>query len=75
MNKFKTMTEIIKTRFQQLVVGEKFKFSGSDILMIKEALRQEPGLGWVNATYDITGQERLCYIHSDAQVVRRRSNQ
>ena len=69
------MEETSKTRFKRLVVGEKFRLPGSDVLMVKEVLRQEPGLGWVNATYDITLQERPCYIHDDMQVVRRRSNQ
>ena len=67
--------EMNATRFKQLVVGEKFRLSGSDVLMIKETLRQEPGLGCVNATYDITAQGRLCYVHDNAQVVRRRSNE
>ena len=69
------MQEINETGFSQLVVGEKFKLPGSDVLMIKETLRQEPGLGWVNATYDIIDQERPCYVHDDTQVMRRRSNQ
>ena len=69
------MREMNTTRFGQLVVGEKFRLPGSDVLMIKETLRQEPELGWVNATYDITDQERLCYVHDDTQVVRRRSNE
>ena len=69
------MWEMNKTEFRQLVVGEKFKLPGSDVLMIKETLRQEPGLDWINATYDITDQERLCYVHNDTQVVRRRSNE
>ena len=71
----KTMREMKKTRFSQLVLGEKFKLPGSDVLMTKETLRQEPRLGWVNATYDITNQKRLCYVHDDTQVIRRRSNQ
>ncbi len=69
------MREMYKTRFRQLVVGEKFKLPASDVLLIKETLSQEPGLGWVNATYDITNQERPCYVYDDTQVVRRRSNQ
>lgn len=70
------MGEINKTRFRQLVVGEKFRLPGSDVLLIKEALRREPGLGRVNAAYAITGQERPpCYVQDDTQVVRRRSNQ
>jgi hypothetical protein len=69
------MWAVTKTRFGQLVVGEKFKLPGSDVLMIKESLRQDSRLGWINATYDITNQERLCYVHEDARVVRRRSNQ
>jgi hypothetical protein len=69
------MQEMNKTSFKQLVVGEKFKLLGSDMLMVKEVLRREPGLGWVNATYDITHHEQPCYIHADTQVVRRRSNQ
>ena len=69
------MWDMTKTRFGQLVVGEKFKLPGSDVLMIKEILRQDPGLGWVNATYDITNQGRLCYVDEDTQVVRRRNNQ
>ena len=69
------MWDVNKTRFGKLVVGEKFKLPGSDVLMIKENLRQDPGLGWVNATYDIANQERPCYVNEDTQVVRRRSNQ
>jgi len=69
------MWDVVKTRFGQLVVGEKFNLPGSDVLMIKENLRQDPRLGWVNATFDITNQERLCYVNEDTQVVRRRSNQ
>lgn len=70
------MGEINKTRFRQLVIGEKFRLIGSDVLMIKETLRQEPGLGRVNATYAITNQKRPpCYIQDDTQVVRRPSNQ
>ena len=69
------MGEMNKTKFRQLVVGEKFRLPGSDVLMIKDTLRQEPGPGWVNATYDIANQERPCYINDDAQVVRSRSNQ
>lgn len=68
------MWDVNKTRFGQLVVGEKFKLLGSDVLMAKENLRQDSRLGWINATYDITNQERLCYVHEDTQVVRRRSN-
>jgi len=71
----KAMQEMNKTSFKQLVVGEKFKLLGSDMLMVKEVLRREPGPGWVNATYDIIHHERPCYIHADTQVVRRRSNQ
>ena len=69
------MRTINKTSFRQLVVGEKFRLPGADVLMVKEILRQEPELGWVNAMYDITHQVRPCYIHDDTQVVRRRSNQ
>lgn len=68
------MREMNITRFRQLVVGEKFKLPGSAVLMIKEALRQEPGLDWVNASYDIINRERPCFVHDDTQVVRRRSN-
>jgi hypothetical protein len=39
------------TKFSQLVVGEKFKLPGSDVLMIRETLKQEPEFGWVNARY------------------------
>ena len=69
------MRKMNVTKFRQLVVGEKFKLPGSDVLMIKETLRQEPGPGWINASYDITDQERPCYVHDDTQVVRRRSNE
>ena len=69
------MRDMNKTRFSRLVVGEKFRLPGSDVLMLKETLRQDPGLGWVNANYDITDQQRPCYVHDDTQVVRRRSNQ
>ena len=75
MNSVKAVREMNGTRFRQLVVGEKFRLPGSDVLMIKGTLRQEPELGWVNATYDIIDQERLCYVHDNTQVVRRRSNQ
>jgi len=71
----KAVKETNTTRFGQLVVGEKFRLPGSDVLMIKETLRQESRLGWVNATYEITDQERPCYIHNDTQVMRRRSNE
>ena len=69
------MSEMNTTRFKQLVVGEKFKLPGSDVLMIKETLRQAPGLGCVNASYDIINRERPCYVHGETQVVRRRSNE
>ena len=69
------MRDMNKTRFRQLVVGEKFKLPGSDILMSKETLRQESGLGQINALYDTTNQGRLCYVNGDTYVVRRRSNQ
>ena len=69
------MWEMNKTEFRQLVVGEKFKLPGSDVLMIKEALTQDPRLGWVNATYDITDQQRPCYVPIATQVMRRPSNQ
>jgi hypothetical protein len=69
------MSEMNLTRFKQLVVGEKFKLPGSDVLMSKETLRQEPGLGCVNARYDIINQKRPCYVHGDTQVMRRRSNE
>jgi DNA-directed RNA polymerase subunit RPC12/RpoP len=61
------------TKFQQLVVGEKFRLPGSDVLLLKETLRQQPGLGWVNASYYHTQQEQPCYFPNDTQVVRRRS--
>ena len=48
------MPEMNKTGFRQLVTGEGFRLLGSDVLMIKETLRQEPGLGLVNTTYDIS---------------------
>ena len=69
------MQEMNKTGFKQLVIGEKFRLPGSDVLMVKEILRQEPELEWVNATYEVTHQGRPCYIYGDTQVVRRRSNQ
>jgi hypothetical protein len=69
------MREMNITEFRQLVVGEKFRLPGSDVLIIKERLRQEPGLGWVNASYYDTNQEQLCYFPNDTQVVRRRSNE
>jgi len=75
VNSVKTVREMNETRFRQLVVGEKFRLPGSDVLVIKETLRQESGLGWVNATYDITGLERPYHVHDDTQVVRRRSNE
>ena len=63
------------TKFRQLVVGEKFRLPGSAVLMIKEILRQEPRLGWVNASYDSTDQKQSCFFFNDTQVVRRRSNE
>lgn len=63
------------TKFRQLVVGEKFRLPGSVVLMIKEILRQEPGLGWVNASYYNTDQKQPCFFFDDTQVVRRRSNE
>jgi hypothetical protein len=63
------------TKFRQLVVGEKFRLPGSAVLMIKEVLRQEPGLGWVNASCDNTDQKQPCFFTDDTQVVRRRSNE
>ena len=63
------------TKFRQLVVGEKFRLPGSDVLMIKEILRQEPGLGWVNANYDNTVQEQPCFFYDNTQVVRKQSNE
>jgi hypothetical protein len=63
------------TKFRQLVVGEKFSLPGSAVLMIKEVSRQEPGLGWVNASYDNTDQKQPCFFFDDTQVVRRRSNE
>jgi hypothetical protein len=70
-----SMWDVTKTRFGQLVVGEKFKLPGSDVLMIKESLRQDAGAGWVNATYDIINQKRPCYVNNDTQVLRKRNNQ
>jgi hypothetical protein len=63
------------TKFRQLVVGEKFRLPGSDVLMIKETLRQELELGWVNASYDNSVQEEPRFFFEDTQVVRTRSNQ
>lgn len=63
------------TKFRQLVVGEKFTLPGSAKLMIKESLRQEPGLGWVNAGYDNTDYGQPCYFPNDTQVVRKRSKE
>ncbi len=63
------------TRFRQLVIGEEFRLPGSTVVMIKESLRQQPKLGWVNARYSHTYQEQLCYFPGDTQVVRRRSNE
>jgi hypothetical protein len=63
------------TKFRQLVVGEKFRLPGSHMLMIKEILRQEPGLGWINASYDNTVYEQLCFFYDDTQVVRKQSNE
>lgn len=62
------------TKFRQLVIGEKFRLPGSDVLMIKERLRQEPKLGWFNASYYSADQKQPCYLPDNAQVVRRRSN-
>jgi len=69
------MREMNITKFIQLVVGEKFRLPGSDVLLFKETLRQEPGLGWVNASYYHTHQEQPCYFPNDTQVVRSRSNE
>ena len=69
------MSEMNLTKFRQLVVGEKFKLPGSAEFMIKETLRQEPGLGWVNASYYNADQKQPCYFSNDTQVVRRRSNE
>jgi hypothetical protein len=63
------------TKFQQLVVGEKFRLPGSEVVLLKETLRQEPELGWVNASYCYTSQEQPCYFPNETQVVRRRSNE
>ena len=69
------MREMNTTKFRQLVVGEKFGLPGSAVLMIKGILRQEPGLGWVNASYDNTDQKQPCFFPNDMQVERRRSNE
>ena len=63
------------TKFQQLVVGEKFRLPGSEVVLLKETLRQEPELGWVNASYYHTSQGQPCYFPNETQVVRRRSNE
>ncbi|MFN8453655.1 MAG: hypothetical protein U0401_03120 [Anaerolineae bacterium] len=67
--------EVTTTRFNQLVIGEEFRLPGSTVVMIKESLRQQPRLGWVNASYSHTYQEQLCYFPGDTQVVRKRSNE
>jgi hypothetical protein len=61
------------TKFKQLVVGEKFRLPESNVLMIKETLRQEPEIGWVNASYCHFNQP--CYFSDDTQVVRKRNNE
>jgi hypothetical protein len=69
------MGEMNITKFRQLVVGEKFRRPGSDVLMIKERLRQEPEFGWVNASYCHIHQGRLCYFHDDTPVIRKQSSE
>jgi DNA-directed RNA polymerase subunit RPC12/RpoP len=69
------MREMNITKFRQLVVGEKFRLPGSEVVLLKETLRQEPGLGWVNASSNHPQQEPLCYFPNETQVVRRRSNE
>jgi hypothetical protein len=53
-------------------VGEKFKLPGSDVLMIRETLKQEPEFGWINASYCHFNQP--CYFSDDTLVMRKRSN-
>ena len=69
------MREMNIIKFQQLVVEAKFRLPGSEVVLLKETLRQEPGLGWVNASYYHTHQEQPCYFPNDTQVVRSRSNE
>lgn len=68
------MPQMNLTKFGRLVIGEKFRLPGSTALMIKETLREEPVVGWVNASY-ADPQQGHCYLSDDAQVVRRRSNE
>ena len=75
MSKGKQLSEMNITKFQQLVVGEKFRLPGSEVVLLKETLRQESELGWVNASYYHTSQEQPCYFPNDTPVVRRRSNE
>jgi hypothetical protein len=69
------MREMNITTFKQLVVGEKFRLPGSEVALLKETLRQEPELGWVNARYCHPQQDPPCYFSNETQVVRRRSNE
>lgn len=62
------------TTFRRLVIGEKFTLPASRALLIKEKLREEPVVGWVNARYEDSRQGQPCYFSDDAPVVRRRSN-
>ena len=63
------------TKFGRLVIGEKFRLPGSTVLLVKETLREESAVGWVNARYGDPHQGQPCYVSDDMQVVRRRSNE
>lgn len=63
------------TTFGRLVIGAKFRLPESSVWLIKEKLREEPAVGWVNASYSNPQQGQPCYFSDDTQVVRRRSNE
>lgn len=63
------------TKFGQLVIGEKFNLPGSTKSLVKENLREEPELGWINASFDDPHQGRPRYFSDETPVKRRRSSQ
>lgn len=69
------MQEMNFTKFGRLVIGEKFNLPGSTAWLIKETLRDEPGLGWVNASYSDPQQGPPRYFTDDTPVRRRRSSE
>jgi hypothetical protein len=69
------MQEMNLTKFGRLVIGEKFNLPGSTAWLIKETLRNEPELGWVNASYSNPQQGQPRYFSDDTPVRRRRSSE